>query len=353
MITEILIRNFKCFKSLTVPELGRVTLVGGRNNVGKTALLEALFLLFDRINPNMVTRQYGQRGIESVASRPESIWAPIFHNYDLSKEILISTTLNGEQQSVKFKFNPNYIPPPSNTLPRRDTQIPTDKEAVPLNALDIEYSDKKSKTQTSHLLINPTGQELHADYLHTLTQAYFLASKKHTSSTQVSNEFSNIAKQGRENELVEFLSIIEPRLKTLKVITEGSSSFVYGELEHFSRAIPVNYMGEGMEKLLSIALAILHAKDGCVLVDEMENGLHFSVLSQIWKAIGQSIRKYNCQIIATTHSYECMEMAQKGLCDIPEDFRYIRLDRQGEDIAAKLSNYEMLSTAISTNLEVR
>ena len=57
MITEAVIKNFKCFKQLTLPDLGRITIVGGKNNVGKTALLESLFLFFDRTSPNMVLRQ--------------------------------------------------------------------------------------------------------------------------------------------------------------------------------------------------------------------------------------------------------------------------------------------------------
>ncbi len=64
MITDVLIRNFKCFNHLTIPDLGRITLIAGKNNVGKTALLEALFLLLDRQRPDMILRQYGWRGID-------------------------------------------------------------------------------------------------------------------------------------------------------------------------------------------------------------------------------------------------------------------------------------------------
>ena len=90
MITDVLIKNFKCFKSLIVPELGRITLVGGRNNVGKTAFLEALFLFLDIRNPVVTINQYGRRGIEQVTLTTEAMWEPIFRNYDMDIEILIS-----------------------------------------------------------------------------------------------------------------------------------------------------------------------------------------------------------------------------------------------------------------------
>ncbi|MHC4603900.1 MAG: AAA family ATPase, partial [Planctomycetota bacterium] len=114
-----------------------------------------------------------------------------------------------------------------------------------------------------------------------------------------------------------------------------------------------NFMGEGMEKLLSLIVAIAHSPNRIILLDEIENGLHYSIIPKIWEAIGKALRKYNCQLITTTHSRECLEAAHEGLSEMPEDFRYIRLHRKDDEISAKLSNYEMIGTAIRTNLEVR
>ena len=138
MISEVLIRNFKCFKDLIVPELGRITLIGGRNNVGKTALLEALFLFLDRLAANMIVRQYGWRGVEGVMANPEEMWGPIFHKYDMTQEILISTTVDGKSQTGKFRYNPNFVPHTPQTAPATaEHQIPTDEKAVTSFALDI------------------------------------------------------------------------------------------------------------------------------------------------------------------------------------------------------------------------
>ncbi len=357
MITEVLIRNFKCLKSLTIPEFGRVTLIGGRNNVGKTALLEALFLFFDRTRADMIIRQYGWRGIEGIQPDPETMWAPIFYNYDMNQEILISTTINGEPQDAKFKFNPNFVPPtPPPIRPPGKHQIPTDEEPVTSFSLDIEYCNNETKKQISHLFIDPhSGQlALVIDYARISGHPYhFFAAKKHVPSKQTADEFSKLAKEGREGEAIDFLRIIEPRLETLKIITEGSGPSVHGKLKGFSHTLPIHFMGEGMEKLLNLILGIMHSKSGCIFVDEMENGLHYSVLPATWKAIGKAICKYDCQIIATTHSYECLQAAHEGLSEMPEDFRYIRLHRKDDEISAKLSNYDMIGTALKTNLEVR
>ena len=85
----------------------------------------------------------------------------------------------------------------------------------------------------------------------------------------------------------------------------------------------------------------------------MENGLHYSILPKIWEALGKALQQYDCQLITTTHSYECLQAAHEGLSEMPEDFRYIRLHRKDDEISAKLSNYDMIGTALKTNLEVR
>jgi AAA15 family ATPase/GTPase len=113
-------------------------------------------------------------------------------------------------------------------------------------------------------------------------------------------------------------------------------------------------MGEGVAKLLSIILAIANAKDGIVLIDEFENGLHYSVMQKIWEGVGRAAREFNCQVIATTHSYECLEAAYNGLpSNMQKDFTYLRLDRIDSQTKAKVFDYDMLKIAINANLEVR
>ncbi|KFZ32176.1 hypothetical protein JS44_15720 [Anoxybacillus flavithermus] len=70
-------------------DLGRINLFGGKNNVGKTTLLGSVILFFDRLNPNMLLRQYNWRGVAGMPIRSDTMFAPIFFNFDLSKIIQI------------------------------------------------------------------------------------------------------------------------------------------------------------------------------------------------------------------------------------------------------------------------
>ncbi len=358
MISEVLIKNFKCFKQLTLPDLGRVTLIAGRNNVGKTALLEALFLFFDRTPPNMILKQYGWRGVGNVITRPEAVWGPVFRNYAMDEEIFISLRIDGKQESARYKYNPNFlleeIPPNEVRSAPEGKSVRTDMEPVHSVALDIEYDDGSQTKKTAHLLISPQGaQGIKQDYVQTLLRtAVVLPARLHISSKETCDRFSKFTKMRRQSDVVQFLKLMEPRLKELAVITEGPEPVIHADIG-LPEMTPIPFIGGGMTRLLDIILAIAWCENSSVLVDEVENGIHRSLLPKIWEAIGKAAENFNCQVIATTHSYECLEAAHKGLANRPEDFRYIRLDREGDVITAKTSNYDMLGSAIAHNLEIR
>jgi len=113
-------------------------------------------------------------------------------------------------------------------------------------------------------------------------------------------------------------------------------------------------MGEGMGRLLSIVLAIASAARGVILIDEVENGIHHSVMTKVWSAIAQVARAADVQIFATTHSWECITAAHQAFSESGTyDFRLHRLDRVDDDVRAVTFDQEMLDAAIKAGLEVR
>jgi len=332
--------------------------VGGKNNVGKTALLESLFLFFDRTSPNMILRQYGWRGLGRVTSTPEGMWAPIFRNYNLSEPISISVWINEKMESAVFNYNPNFILdslPPSEK-PQRSGQksVRTDVEPVPSFSLDIEYDNDSETKNTAHLLVSPKGSPgLKLDYVVSgVKPAIFLPAKMQISSKETSERFSKLQKTKSVPKALLLLEIIEPRLKELANITEGPDPVIYGDIG-LPEMIPIPLMGEGMSHILDIILAIAYCENGTLFIDEVDNGIHRSLLPKIWEAISNAAENYNCQIIATTHSYECLESIHKGLVNRPNDLRYIRLSHEDDVTTAKTSNYDMLGSGIQHNMEIR
>jgi predicted ATPase len=357
LISELCLKGFKGFTNLQISQISRVTLLGGRNNVGKTSILEAIFMFFDRMNAQMILRQFGMRGVGAIPFDPQSMWAPIFFDYNLDQEVEISIIIAGEKETLRLAYNPRFE---ASSISARTvvpgfipTQIKTDQKPSPSFSLDITYEKKREK-QIAHLLMGLNSLELRMERMQLNSRpATLVSARNHSNPVEDAHRFGQLDIIGKQDAIVTFLNIIEPRLKSLSSVAMGDSSLIHGDIG-LSRKIPVSYMGDGISRLLSIILAIATTKDGVVLIDECENGLHHSVMPRIWKAIGQAAREYNCQVICTTHSYECLAAAQEGLSgDLAEDFSYIRIDRDDGNCTAKHFDHEMLTMAVKNNMEVR
>jgi AAA15 family ATPase/GTPase len=118
--------------------------------------------------------------------------------------------------------------------------------------------------------------------------------------------------------------------------------------------VPLSLMGEGMERYLSFVLAMLQAENGTVLIDEIENGFHHTILDKVWSNLAKLARKYNVQLIATTHSHECIKAAHESFKQDKEyDFILHRLDRAGERIEDVTYDKETLEAAFKSDMEIR
>jgi ABC-type glutathione transport system ATPase component len=166
--------------------------------------------------------------------------------------------------------------------------------------------------------------------------------------------FGELEAAKRQAEILPALQILEPRLRKLSLVPLAGESVLHGDIDGLPRLVPVPFMGEGMRRVLSIVLAIANAPGGVVLVDEIENGLHYSVQVDVWKAIARAARDADVQMFATTHSWECIEAAHHPFKEAgPYEFRYYRLDRRGTEITVKSLDERMLDAVEKSDLEVR
>ena len=115
--------------------------------------------------------------------------------------------------------------------------------------------------------------------------------------------------------------------------------------------VPLPMMGEGMNRIARILLAISTAAGGVVMVDEIENGIHYSVLQKVWSAIADAAERAQVQVFATTHSFECMAAAHQALGDKLMVHR-IEQDTEGKNHCVTLEE-EGIAAAIRHGFEVR
>lgn len=121
------------------------------------------------------------------------------------------------------------------------------------------------------------------------------------------------------------------------------------------KLLPICLAGDGMNRLLIIMLSIMENPNSIFLVDEIENGFHYSMFPMIWECIAHAAQKSNCQVIATTHSYECVAAAVEGIekADMKDGFCFFRLAREKNGPRAYRFSSDVIRTALDSEMEVR
>jgi len=354
------VRNFRCFGELALADLERVNLIAGVNNVGKTALLEALFLHCSAYNPALTMRLNAFRGIESIRIElgrwAETPWDSLFSGFDTSRKV----ELIGENDTTGRRILRLKVVRQPEELAKIGQFIQHGSggpEGVLLSAetaqvLELEYQGEEQSGRY-YMIFDAKEPRTEPIPPPPPFPAFFLAARVRIPLAEDAERFGRLEIIGRQDVLLKALQVIEPRLRRLTVVVAGGVPMLHGDIG-LDRLVPLPLLGEGMARLASLVLAVGNAPNGVVLVDEVENGMHHSILPKVWRAIGQVARQFNTQVFATTHSLECIVAAHKAFTESEiYDFRLHRLDRVKEIIRAVTYDQETLAAAIETGMEVR
>ena len=121
----------------------------------------------------------------------------------------------------------------------------------------------------------------------------------------------------------------------------------------FDSPVPLRTFGDGVNRLFGIVLSLCNAKNGVLLVDEFENGLHHSVQASIWSTIFRLASDLNVQVFATSHSEDCVHAFQQAAAESPEDGVLVRLTRRGDQVFPTEFDEDELAIATRNDIEVR
>lgn len=369
MITKFSLQHFKAFSSFEMESIPRFLVIGGKNNSSKTSFLEAMFLGLDLVNPQMFLRHLNWRGLNNISNNAETLFAPAFHNLDLSKPIVLEYDLGNSVRKIQYEF----ISGPTITksfVTEGGQSLDLVKNAFPVSGFGIKitfWPNVKAKAEKkfeaflnsdamSQISLMSQGQAALQELVRYAQgfRAVFLSSTNVVPAEENANRFSALEIEGKTQDVLTALKIIEPNLKSLNVVSLSGRPAIYGDIG-IGRKVPISLMGQGVDRLLSIILAISEAKNGVVFVDEIENGFHWSTLASVSETLANHSKTNNTQIVATTHSREFLMGMAEGLPqEQRNDFRYIRFEKTvGDGIKKKIYNLETLSSALEAELEIR
>ncbi len=355
MLNKISIENFRGFRSLQIEDCKNFNLIIGKNNVGKTALLESLFLHIGSKNPELPVKINVFRGILKVPFTVDSLWSPLFFNFNTNETITISShDIKHKSRRLEIKLvsaeATKIVKPTDKKRKESETSILT--STSPQDRIELKYYDTHNQYSSSYAIIGDEGITFENLKNSDLTGIFVLSGGK-GGGKEDSERYGQLDVKGETDDIIEILRKVEPRLKRLSVVPQGPISSIYGDIG-IGQAIPIQLMGEGTSKILTLSLAITAVPNGIVLIDEIENGLHYSVMKDVFEAIIELANKYNVQIFATTHSNECVRSFFDAFNVLKsKELSVIRLDRIDDEITAVPYDLEALSTVFETGWEIR
>ena len=306
-LPNLSISGFRGLKELKIPRLGQVTLLTGKNGVGKTTVLEAaklwatrgssrsiIDLLSDRgeivvnvdgqieqrnatfifdlfsgrepvKNDQFTLGPYNEKGNRELRFRLESKNVQLFVVHNTDRRTTFTNVVAVEREFAGRKATINWTP----------------------NPIEWESKDKKNKISAS----------LPCDYLGPAGLA-----------RKVVVEFrDNVAlTEGGDLVINALNSALNLRIRKIATVGEGSSLGLLAKVEGIRSPVPLASLGEGVTRVFSIVLNLVSCKNGLLLIDDVGNGIHHTIQQELWDLICQTARDYNVQVIATTHSFDCV-----------------------------------------------
>ena len=350
---NIEIKNFRGIDHLKIDDFSRVNVLLGQNSSGKSSVLECLLLMMGMSNPDL------PQTINSIRSRNYSSFADLgymFHNYDLNVKPEISSELFDDTKR-HLSLDLTYVFDEKSQPGLQTGQIPTSETKTFLNTLkmlfEVESNQQKSSYESS-IMVNQQGlisnRKLAEGYLEKNSVA-FLSSD--LAAGNPANDLVELAKRRLKDTVTEQLRHFDSRITTLEIL----NNVAYVGLEGIDQLLAVNMQGDGLRRYLNIVAASANPMNNILLIDEIENGLHYSAYKKLWEAIFALATRTNKQVFVTTHSKETLGRLSEMLEEHPEYQQKMRLytlaNMVNKHHQAYMYTYEGLRGASRNDIEIR
>ena len=368
-LPDLSISNFRGIDHLSIRRLGRVTLLGGRNGVGKTTVLEAVRTYAARGSLSTLHELLDKRE-EFVAALDEdhaqvvsTDYAALFHGRTATPERPVTIGPNSGADNLRIEVST----PDDWSLEQRELFADLSTEAD-VRAIKVVYRDK-----VMLLPWLPVGDSRAAwsrrRYARSLQRSLFDEEWQVNceslgpglpSNNMLARFWDSVTLTEEEDLALKALRLTGDGIERIAVVGDEDPRYrvrgrrVVVKLREHARPVPLKSLGDGVTRLFAAALALANSRDGFLVVDEAENGIHYSVQRDFWRMILRAADQYNVQVLATTHSSDCVTGFARAAIESDEALGvYLRLERDGDQVRVVEYTEEELSTVADQGIEVR
>jgi hypothetical protein len=309
MYNTLRLHNFRGFSHYSLSDLTRINLLVGKNNAGKTSILEAIEILSCGGRPSSLLRSPNRRGEFSSQSSEAGLRA----EYDIRYLFHQHRIQDGSSFEIKASNDPTF---PAVSCVIRNPEV-----------VQLEISDQDEPSMTYELVVKGPDNEkgsvikistegiLVSDFrrgpittTHMPPSAAVFLGTEGADFNLLQKMWDDIVLTSEEESVIAALQIIEPKVERLAFTGRSArwSSMAWIKLTNDEERVPLGSLGDGIRRLLSLAIYAARAQGGILLIDEIDTGLHYSTLEMMWRFIIEMAARLDIQVFATTHSGDCL-----------------------------------------------
>lgn len=371
-LPDISIRNFRGVKRLSIGRLGHVTLLVGRNGAGKSTVLEAMRVYAARASPSVLNELLNNRleisaGLdtdrESVLSTD---YAALFHGRTLTGDRAISIGPKSGTEELRLE-----VATPADWSDLQMECFADLSGEADMHAIKVLYRDEQRLMPWVAYGGDPRAKWIRPRDSRYRPSPWFYDGRWPIirceslgpglpDNMKLARFWDRVALTEAEDLSLQALRLAVDGIERVALIGggrtgyRGSDRHVVVKLKDHARPLPLESLGDGATRLFAAGLAFANCRDGLLVIDEAENGIHYSIQRAFWSMLLKAAHEHNVQVIATTHSHDCViGFAYATAQAHGADGVLVRLERYGNQVRAVEYTEEDIVTAAEQHIEVR
>lgn len=357
MIESLTINNYRIFRHAEVESLSKVNLIVGNNSSGKTALLESIALFLSDCSPSIVNRIIDYRSEDYQQEKYHRVYQNLFYGRKIPEYINDSIDISSKGRSLIISILDfvRAVDPENGRIyfsgighDELDDDGLEDDSTPFLAVKSGEGYRRLINLDTGHYIGSgirgrPTKDEF----------SYKILSTNGLLDQECAYLWDRVALTDDEDLVLDGLRIIEPSIQGVTFVDHGRSRTPLVKVRGFSDPFPLKSLGDGVSRIFHIILSIVSAKNSFLLIDEFENGLHWSAQERAWGMVFELAERLNVQIFCTTHSSDCVQTFKSIWGGRVEAGSFLRVTKSDLGANVKTLPFEILSDSIDMDVEVR
>jgi hypothetical protein len=376
MLTRLVINHFRGIPHLDLDDFAKVNVFIGTNGAGKTSVLEAAAIVSNPLRPNFLATLGGWREFPALSRDSDYSLRTLFHDLDINEDIRFQFSVDGKDYSLQITAEHSDAQHVEliTAADEQTSLLPSSSVSAgqpdDFTGVKLTYITPTRKAE-ARVRLTPSGTETRTQSRTEVQQgtrslptmgtpeneeglgSFYIHARRSTSASETSQVLTQLFESKSENRFLDAIRRVDKRVIRMLPGIRVRQPIVLVDIG-LPRLIPMNALGDGFCRVCLMLTGIASQRPKLLIVDEIDSGLHTSVMEDFWSSVLALTKTWSGQVFCTTHSEEMLRKTLEAFKDDPSALRIYRIDRSSSgEVKAQKYDYERFASAELAGLDVR